>query len=116
MPRLTANTDQPWLFRTTLDDPRVSHVEVIVGADGVDPLDDNADTAIVLADGRAYNITLATPANLATLLARWADTGENHAGAYLDGANWVIVPRLSEPSIRAAVLAMLDDGVFERPQ
>lgn len=113
MTRLQASEANGWLLRLPLQDARVSAVEPIVGADGVDVADDNVDVDIVMADGSVHHRVFMTPQNASTLLAKWRTTGECGHGAFLAVDDAVLLPNLSEHAIIAAVTAMLEEGEFE---
>jgi hypothetical protein len=84
-----------------------------------DAVDDNVDVFVRFADGRAYVATVYTLANVATLLARWRQSGECASGTYFWSTNMFIVERLTEDVLARTVKDLLETGefyqVFEGP-
>lgn len=79
-----------------------------------DPDDCNSDVFVHFEDGREFVGTFFTLANVASLLERWARSGEHAGGAYFWSANAVVVRRLDEEHIRVALQDMLRSGSLER--
>ncbi len=92
--------------------PLVRAINLLVGTDGVDTEDDNADATVLATDGRVFSLTLHTPRNVVTLFDRWTKSGEE--SRYWVPFETVIVPELSAEAIRAAILAMADRGDLDR--
>ena len=48
---------------------------VLMGVNGLDPINDNVDVEIKMDDGRVYSATFFTMENIKRLLQRWQTTG-----------------------------------------
>ena len=72
-----------------------------------DPEDCNSDVTVILEDGRTFVGTFFTLTNVRNLLDRWAKTGEHAGGTYFWATKAVLVRRLDEESVRAAVADLI---------
>ena len=73
----------PWIERKT---ERFT-VRMLVGSDGVDPVDDNVDIEVELSgDPERWGTTVYTLANLDSLMRRWEHSGECGGGRYFCAA------------------------------
>lgn len=67
----------------------------VSGYGGWDPVSDNLDAEVTLADGRRFTATFFTLENLRRLFDKNRATGECCRGTYLWAANMIIVEQLS---------------------
>lgn len=70
---------------------------LIIGADSINPANDNADVHVELSDGRIYAFLVATPSNLSALMLK---EGTDH---FVTFPPPVIVHRIDETCIRNAM-------------
>ena len=75
--------------------------------------DDNVDVRIEVDDGRVFAATFFTIRNLATLMARHRRSGECAGGRYFWAVDMIVVERIDEATLRAAVADMISDGSLE---
>src|SRR5262245_5063594 len=78
-----------------------------------DPEDCNSDVSVILEDGRTFVGTFFTLTNIRSLLDNWSKTGEHAGGAYFWANNAIVVRRLDEESVRAAVEDLIRSGSLE---
>ena len=99
----------PWLERKT---SRFT-LQMLVGADGVDPIDGNIDVEVVLAgEAERWGTTVYTLANLESLMRKWEQSGECGAGRYFWADPMLIVRRLDADNLVEAIEALLDADEF----
>lgn len=85
----------------------------ILGGHGIaNPLDDNIDIEVKMADGRRFVATFFTIQNIVTIMRRYEVTGECKNGLYFWASDMVILRELTEHSIRATVQDLVDSGEF----
>ena len=100
----------PWIERKT---ERFT-VRMLVGGDGVDPVDDNVDIEVELAgNAKRWGATVFTLANLDSLMRRWEHSGECGGGRYFWADHAVIVRELTPDDIVQVIEALLDEDEFE---
>ncbi len=85
-------------------------MEIIHGLDHVDPDDDNVDVRVILDDGRRFMPTFFTLANVQRLMDKYALEGGNANGLYFHAADAVMIRRLTDEAIHAAVKDMVTTG------
>ena len=71
------------------------------------PLNDNADVTVELADGRKFSFTAHTPLNLMSVM-------DSEALDYFLSEDLLILRTINEANVRAAVEEMLEDGTIAR--
>jgi hypothetical protein len=95
----------PWVERKT---ERFT-VRMLVGSDGVDSVDDNADIEVELAgDPVRWGATFYTLTNLDSLMRRWGQSGECGGGLYFCADHAVIVRELTPDGVVQVIEALLD--------
>ena len=86
---------------------------MLVGSDGVDPVDDNVDIEVELAgDPERWGATVYTLANLDSLMRRWEHSGECGGGRYFSADHAVIVRELTLDKVVQVIEALLDADEF----
>lgn len=104
-----SDDENPWLERKT------GHFTLLmlVGADGVDPIDDNVDVEVVLAgEAERWGVTVYTLVNLGSLMRKWEQSGECGGGRYFWADRALIVRRLDADSVVEVIEALLDADEF----
>lgn len=87
---------------------RASYTFRIISGYTFDPEDDNIDVEVRLDTGERYIPTFVTPRNIRRIMDNHRASGESRGGAYFWMADMIIVERLTEDYIRAAI-----DDLFE---
>ena len=85
----------------------------VVGPQVWDPILDNVDVEVVLADGRRLGATFFTMRNIERLFEKNRATGECRAGLYLWAANMIVVRELSMEVINKTVEDLIEMGELE---
>ena len=81
---------------------------MLVGADGVDPIDDNIDVEVGLAgEAERWGTSVYTLANIDSLMRRWEQSGEYGAGRHIWAHRMLIVRRLDADSVVEVIEALL---------
>jgi hypothetical protein len=78
-------------------------VWILEGPSGIHPRNDNVDVEVRLNSGERYGATFFTLENVASLMSRWAQTGENAHGLYFNCNDALLVRELTPEVIRAVV-------------
>jgi hypothetical protein len=84
-------------FLTAADDTDLEHLR-------------NEDVTVTLTGGATHGLTLMTPGEIASILRRWAGTGEAAGGAYFSCVDLVVVPRPGLAAMVAAIDGLVRDG------
>jgi len=84
----------------------------VIGAQVWDPVKDNVDVEVTLADGSRFGATFFTLTNVQRLFEKNRTTGECKAGLYLWAAQMILVERLTIEVIRTTVEDLLGSGEF----
>ncbi|MDQ3640347.1 MAG: hypothetical protein M3450_02455 [Actinomycetota bacterium] len=99
----------PWIERRT---ERFT-LRMLVGSDGLDPIDDNVDIEVELVgDPERWGATVYTLANLDSLMRRWEHSGECGGGRYFCADHAVIVRELTPHGVVQVIEALLDADEF----
>lgn len=78
----------------------------------IDPDDDNVDVWVTFESGESYIATFFTLKNLATLMARYRESGECASGLYVWGSDMIVVERLTDDVIDRTIADLLTSGEF----
>ncbi len=86
---------------------------MLIGGDGLDPVDDNVDIELELAgDPERWGATVFTLANLDTLMQRWEHSGECGGGRYSWADHALIVRELTPDGMVQVIESLLDAEEF----
>jgi hypothetical protein len=86
----------------------------IIGTQVWDPMQDNVDVEVRLADGRRFGATFFTLHNLERLFEKNRTTGECAAGLYLWATNMILVRELSIEAVKTTVRDLMTNGEFDK--
>jgi hypothetical protein len=86
----------------------------VIGAQVWDPIEDNVDVEVRLADGRRFGATFFTLRNVERLFAKNRATGECSGGLYLWATNMIIVRELSIEAMKTIVRDLMSNGEFDK--
>jgi hypothetical protein len=89
-------------------------VLVLQGANPIVADDDNVDVEIRLPNGNRYGATFFTLQNVATLMSRWAATGECSGGLYFVAQHAIVVRELTTDTILKVVADLQRSGEFSK--
>jgi hypothetical protein len=78
------------------------------------PVDTNTDVDVTFADGTSWVATFFTYANIATLRARYQESGECLSGKYFWASDMLLVGEVSRLRIEAVIDHLLKECEFER--
>ncbi|MBB4636581.1 hypothetical protein [Longimicrobium terrae] len=78
----------------------------------IDPDDENVDVWVEFESGESYIATFFTLKNLATLMARYRESGECASGLYVWGSDMIVVERLTDDVIERTIADLLKSGEF----
>jgi hypothetical protein len=81
---------------------------------GIDPVDDNVDVFVDFSTGERYTATFFTPGNIATLMERYAESGECGNGLYVWASHMIIIARLTKDDVERAVTDLMKSGEFKQ--
>jgi hypothetical protein len=85
-------------------------LDILDLGDDLDPLDNNVDVEVRLADGSRWSATFFTLANVQSLFEKYRTTGECRNGLYFFAVDMILVERLDEETIRETTDALLESG------
>ena len=88
-------------------------IEVVVGAEEVDPENFNADVQVIRGGEPVWSATFYTLANLSWLFEKNTATGECGGGMFFKDSHMVIVRRFDRETIEATVAALEENGGFD---
>jgi hypothetical protein len=79
---------------------------------GIDPADDNVDVTVSFANGERYTATFFTPQNVASLMEKYAETGECAHGLYVWATHMIFVATLTRENVERCIADLLETGEF----